>query len=263
MQDLLPPRGLILERILRDAGERVLPLCGNIATLHVKADDSLLTAADLESETIVLAALQHHWPDDAIRSEECGAVGAGNAYWVVDPIDGTSAFSEGLAHWGPTVARVVDGRVECGAMFLPRLGEYYYTESKKGWLNGRLLGPIRPEHSAKVVYLPSRFHRYLSLDYPGKGRCLGGTAAHLAGVARGAASAALVAPGWSLWDTAAGIGLIEAVGGVVVRYPEGSTLDPVAEEGATFLAGLPNLVEDFLRNQRVTIRSTGVSHAGS
>ena len=241
----------------------MLPLCGNIATLHIKADDSLLTAADLEAEAILVSALQEHWPADAIRSEECGAVGKGDAYWVVDPIDGTSAFSEGLAHWGPTVGRVQEGVLDCGAMFLPRLGEYYYTESGKGWLNGRLLPPIRKEHSAKVVYLPSRFHRYLSMDYPGKGRCLGGTAAHLAGVARGAASAALVAPGWSLWDTAAGIGLIEAVGGVVVRYPEGTKLDPVTEEGATFLAGLPELVEDFLRNQRVTIRTPGATHAGS
>ena len=263
MSDLLPPRGALLEKILREAGEKALPLCGNIATLHIKADDSLLTAADLESEAIIVSALQEYWPNDAIRSEECGAVGAGAAVWVVDPIDGTSAFSEGLAHWGPTVGRVALGRLECGAMFLPRLGEYYYTESKKGWLNGKLLPPLHPDRSAKVLYLPSRFHRYFQMDYPGKARCLGGTAAHLAGVARGAASAALVAPGWSLWDTAAGIGLIEAVGGVVVKYPEGTPLDPVREEGATFLAGLPDLVEDFVRNQRVTIRGPGASHAGS
>lgn len=259
----LPPRGLLLQQIFREVGDKVVSRCGNIATLHVKADDSLLTAADLEAEAIIVSAIQKHWPEDAIRSEECGAIGEGRSYWVVDPIDGTSAFSEGLAHWGPTVGRVVDGQLDCGALLLPRLQEYYYTESKKGWLNGILLPEIRKEHSAKVLYLPSRFHRYFQLEYSGKGRCLGGTAAHLAGVARGAASGALVAPGWSLWDTAAGIGLIEAVGGMVVRYPEGTKLDPVREEGAAFLAGLPELVEDFLRNNRVTIRASGVTHAGS
>lgn len=263
MSEPLPPRGLLLQKILQEAGEKVLPRCGNIPTLHIKADDSLLTAADLEAESIIVSALQKNFSEDAIRSEECGAIGSGDSYWVVDPIDGTSAFSEGLAHWGPTVGRVANGRLDCAALFLPLLGEFYYTEQKKAWLNGVLLPPIHRDRSAKVLYLPSRFHRYFQLDYPGKGRCLGGTAAHLAGVARGAASAALVAPGWSLWDTAAGIGLIEAVGGVVVRFPEGSPLDPVADEGTTFLAGLPDLVEDFLRNQRVTIRAAGASHAGS
>lgn len=261
--DSLPARGTHVEGILRLAGDRVLPLCGNATHLALKADNSIVTTSDLEAERIIIAGLNQHFPGEAIISEECGGKKGESLWWVVDPIDGTSAFSEGLAHWGPTVGRVLDGRVYCGGLYLPRLGESYYAEEGRAWLNGKLLPKISEERSAKVLYLPSRFHRYCSTSYRGKGRCLGGTAAHLAGVARGAAEGVIVAPGWALWDAAAGLALIEAVGGVAVRYPEGVPLDPVRDEGCTFLAGLPSLVDDFVRNQRVDVRTPGAANAGS
>ena len=261
--DSLPPQGILLLQILQEAGDRVLPRCGSAATMAIKADDSIVTASDLEAEVILLQGLRTHFPGEPIVSEECGGQRGGKVWWVVDPIDGTSSFSEGLAHWGPTVGRVVDGKIERGGLYLPRLKESYYAENGRAWLNGLPLPPLSAERSAKVLYLPSRFHRYCVLDYRGKGRCLGGTAAHLAGIARGAASGAIVAPGWSLWDTAAGLALIEAVGGVAVRYPEGVPLQPVEDEGCTFLAGLPELVEDFVKHQRVNVRLAGGSYAGS
>ena len=239
----------------------MLPLCGNTTPLHIKADDSLLTAGDLEAEGILVRGLQQHFPGEAIRSEECGNLGSGSTLWVVDPIDGTSAFTEGLAHWGPTVGRYVDGKLSCGALYLPRLNEFFYVDESGGWLNQKLLAPLSSRKLPQVIYLPSRFHRYCETSFKGKGRCLGGTAPHLANIARGAASGAFVAPGWSLWDTAAGLGLIEAVGGVAVRYPDGEPLDPVRDEGVAFLAGSPELVADFIQQQRVTIRSEGSLHA--
>jgi myo-inositol-1(or 4)-monophosphatase len=222
-----------------------------------------VTQADLEAERSLIDALQQHWPDEPIFSEERGKIGNFTndvARWVVDPIDGTSAFSEGLSHWGPTVARLAPGgQVMLGAIYLPRLQEFYFVEGGKAWLNDSQLPPLEHVRSARVAYLPSRFHRYGSLDYPGKGRCLGGTAAHLAGVARGGAEVAIVAPGWALWDTAAGIALIEAVGGLVARY-DGAPLDLVRDEGVAFIAGIPRVIADFLKNHRVAL--LGASNAG-
>jgi myo-inositol-1(or 4)-monophosphatase len=212
-----------------------------------KADATLVTDADLAAEAILVEGLRRLWPADAIVSEECGQVGqpGSGATWLVDPIDGTSAFTEDLAHWGPTIARVVQGRVALGATWLPRLRELYLVESRAGvcraWFGAEPL-PAPASDPPRVVYLPSRFHAHFGLRWRGKGRCLGGTAAHLALVARGAAAAAIVAPGWARWDTAVGLALIEAVGGAAALLEGGGPLDAVAHAGLAFVAGTPAAV---------------------
>ena len=249
-------RAQALQNILEAAAKPALPLCGRITPLALKSDDSPVTQADMDAERVILDALQKIWPGEAIHSEESGRIGTFSEeqpWWVVDPIDGTSAFAEGLAHWGPTVARILpSGKIDIGAIYLPRLGEFYLVENGRASLNGQPLPMLADTRVANVVYLPSRFHKYGRLNYRGKGRCLGGSAAHLAGVARGAAELAIIAPGWTLWDTAAGIGLIEAVGGRLVRY-DGAGFDPIRDEGAAFIAGKSETVEDFILHQRVAI----------
>lgn len=257
------PRARLIRDLLREAGARALPACGTMRPLHLKADDSPVTAADLAAEAVLLAGLRAHFPDDLLHSEEAGggrsddpAVG----WWVIDPIDGTSAFTEGLAHWGPTVARYQGGRLDFGAIWLPRLDELYEVEREVeqgrylARLNGQPLPPLSTLPTPSVIYLPSRFHRYGLLNSRCKARCLGGTAAHLAGVARGGSAAAIVAPGWSLWDVAAGIGLLEAVGGAALRF-DGEPLDPIRDEGVGFLAGFPEFVTMLLREGRLSFRS--------
>ncbi|MFN7144162.1 MAG: inositol monophosphatase family protein, partial [Myxococcota bacterium] len=190
--------------------------------------------------------------------------GSGGARWVVDPLDGTSAFTEGLAHWGPTIARIVarpgGERVELGGLWLPRLGEHYHYEEGRGWFNGAPLTPLRRDATPRVLYLPSGFHRHYRVDFVGKTRCLGGTAAHLALVARGSALAAIVAPGWSIWDTAVGISLIESVGGRALRIPDQSPLDTFRDTGVAFVAGEPGAVEELVSQGRVASLSIGERH---
>ncbi|MDP2315282.1 MAG: inositol monophosphatase family protein [Pseudomonadota bacterium] len=234
-----------------------------------KPDGSWLTDADLAAEAVLLDAIRHHWPEDTILSEERGLIpGRPDARWVVDPLDGTSAFTEGLAHWGPTVARLVtegvNERVDFGGLWLPRLQEHYHVEGGQGWFNGRALAPMDRNDIPRVLYLPSAFHRHFNVDFVGKARCLGGTAAHLALVARGSALAAIVAPGWSIWDTAAGLALIEAVGGRALRLPQQglgpAPLDPFRDTGAAFIAGEARAVAELASEGRVAPISTGAVH---
>lgn len=260
----LPPRGQTLRALLEAAGEASLRHFG-AGDPRAKADGTLLTDADLASEALLLEALRRDWPEDAILSEERGALpGSGDARWVVDPLDGTSAFTEGLAHWGPTLARLVptaDGeRVDLGALWLPRLREHFHVEDGRGWADGRPLPPLRAAETPRVLYVPSGFHRYHRVDFVGKARCLGGTAAHLALVARGSALAAIVAPGWSIWDTAVGLSLIEAVGGRALRIPDRRPLDPFRDTGAAFVAGEARAVEELASPGRVAPISTGAGH---
>ncbi len=250
-----PDRAERLHRVLRAAGEVAWAAWSPHLRPRIKADGTPVTDADLAAEGEILRGLGAAFPGDCFVTEESGGDPGLGAWWVVDPIDGTSSFVEGLAHWGPTVARVVrvEGRpvVDCGALWLPRLGEHYHVEAggpaPGAWFNGRPMVPFAARRGAHTAYLPSRFHTHFRLRYPGKARCIGGTAAHLMLTARGAAELVIVAPGWSTWDTAAGLALIAVLGGRSALLGSGEPVDPFAHEGQAFVAGTPEVVDQVLR----------------
>lgn len=242
---MLPRRYAPVREMVVRAGRAARDAWSRRMRVDHKHDGSVVTRADLEADHAIRAALAAAFPGDAVCSEELGGTIGPGPTWVVDPIDGTSSFVEGLAHWGPTLARVVPSpggwRVDCGAVYLPVLEELYYVDGG-AWLGEERIGPIDLVPPPRTIYLPSRFHRYAVLDSPCKGRNLGGTAAHLALVARGAAEAVIVAPGWQPWDTAAGLALIDAVGGVSLRLGGGGTPSVVDDAGVAFVAGFPEAV---------------------
>lgn len=252
----LPPRGRVLRGLLQAAGREALATFAPGGRVDRKGDGTPVTAADLAAERVLLDGIHRAWPEDGAYSEEGGKLGGtGGAEWTVDPIDGTSSFVEGLAYWGPTVARIVNEggrrRVECGAIYLPRVDEYYHAESGGAWFGDERLPPLADRRVPEVVYLPSDFHRLATLRFPGKARCIGGTAAHLALLARGASRGVIVGPGWQVWDAAAGLALIEAVGGRAVRLSDGAPLDLFADAGSPFAAGVPPFVDELTLGRSV------------
>ena len=57
----------------------------------------VVTRADKEGEAFLLAAIQGHFPDHSVLGEETGAhAGHSGWRWVIDPLDGTNNFSQGL-----------------------------------------------------------------------------------------------------------------------------------------------------------------------
>lgn len=246
-----PPEYEILRVALLAAGEEGLSRFRR-AHVEVKSDGTRVTDADKAAEAVLVEHLSRAFPGDLLVSEEGARVGAGPRKWVIDPIDGTHGFIEGLAYWGPTVGLVQTraGRLEllCGATWLPRLGEFWFAAAGAGaWRNGELLPPLSAAlpTSRAVFFLSSRFHRWHTLDFPGKARNLGGTAAHLALVASGSACAAYVPAGWNLWDVAAGFALLNETGGVV-KTLTGEPLDLLADAGLPALAGSESAVDALL-----------------
>lgn len=248
------PLDALLRPLMAQAGAVAMTHFSNRAGLrpatHTKADGSPVTEADRAAEAVLVRGLAAAWPTDSIVGEEGARQhGSGSARWVVDPIDGTASFVEGLCHWGPTVARLDAEGVVAGALWLPRCQDYFFVERGVGlFLNGAplpLLGPGRV-HRRAVMYIPSKLHRHMRLAWPGKARSLGSHAAHLFRVASGAAQAVLIGPGWSTWDAAAGCAAIEIAGGRVAQLPTGSRLDPVVHEGQPFVAGTESVVTHLL-----------------
>jgi histidinol-phosphatase len=121
------------------AGRRTLAhFDPGIAVSH-KGDDSPVTVADREAETLLRDALERAFPQHGIVGEEYGATRPGASHqWFVDPIDGTRSFVRGVPLYAVLVGLEIDGRVEVGVANFPALGETLAAASGQGTrLNGR------------------------------------------------------------------------------------------------------------------------------
>jgi myo-inositol-1(or 4)-monophosphatase len=235
------PLAVELHRILKLAGEAAL--ARSDGRVRVKSDGSRVSDADLAAQDVLVAGLREAFPADGIVSEEgVSERRDARAVWHVDPIDGTHAFLEGFAHWGPTVCRVVDGKLEAGAFWQPRLNELWFAARGAGaWRDGERLRPADVSVDPDTVLLvPSRAHRAPPFAWRGRTRGLGCTAAHLALVAAGGVGAAIV-PTWQLWDVGCGVLLVEEAGRTV-RHLSGAAFDPMGDVDAPFFAAAPGVV---------------------
>ncbi len=129
------PRDLAaLARLAEAAADRaraeVMPRFRAVA-VERKADGSPVTEADRAAERAVREALRAGDPDAAIVGEELGGEAGDGPTWVVDPIDGTIAFSRGIPLFATILARLEQGEPVLGVIDLPMLGERYV-----GWRGG-------------------------------------------------------------------------------------------------------------------------------
>jgi myo-inositol-1(or 4)-monophosphatase len=230
-----------LEAVLRGVGDVARSFHGRV-TAEYKDDGSPVTEADLAVQQALVEGLAIAFPEDGVLSEEGERrrPEEGGGTWFVDPIDGTGAFLQGLAHWGPTVCRVdASGRLDVGAYYEPLLDRMFSAGAGLGaWRNGVRL-PVAPTtelRSDDILFVPSRIHRRPGLPWSGKLRALGSTAAHLALLAAGGGRGAIVAR-WSMWDVGCGV-LMNREVGHLVRSPDGRPFEPaVSSEGLPFLVG--------------------------
>src|SRR5580692_5343128 len=70
---------------------------GTFEISHKENINDLVTQADKESEAVIIETIRKEFPDHFILSEEVGEVnGDPNWKWIVDPIDGTVNFANGI-----------------------------------------------------------------------------------------------------------------------------------------------------------------------
>ena len=219
----------------------------------MKADGTHVTHADLAAQERIAAGLQREFPGVPVIGEEGGLDQdpCAGARWYIDPIDGTSAYTEGLAHWGPTVGLVDGDQCVLSAFFMPVVSEFYFAKKGVGaYFNGsRLRLATTPSVTSRdVVYVPSRFHRAPPVAWRGKARSLGSTAAHMAIVARGGARAAIMGH-WAPWDVVNGLLLIEEAGGVITDL-SGRDMTPLR----VYASGPKRTSPSFIVGDRHSVR---------
>ncbi len=107
---------------------------------ELKADETPVTAADREAETLMRRRIAAEYPGHAVVGEEHGAEGAGNAShrWILDPIDGTRAFVRGVPLYGVLIGLEIEGVCEVGVAYFPALDEMVCAATGEGcYANGR------------------------------------------------------------------------------------------------------------------------------
>lgn len=116
---------LALAHRLADAAREVIrPLFRTGLGSERKADRTPVTEADRAAEEAMRRLIKAEFPRDAVHGEEFGATtGNSGRTWLLDPIDGTTAFMAGRPIFGTLIALVQEGWPVLGIIDQPILAE--------------------------------------------------------------------------------------------------------------------------------------------
>ncbi len=194
-----------------------------------KSGGDPVTEADEKVDELLRAALPE--PGDGWLSEET----VDNAerlesrrVWVVDPLDGTREFVEGIPEWCVSIGLVEDGVAVAGGIANLVMDQRVVGSLETGvTLNGApaAVRPVDRLAGAEVLASRSEVRRGewdQFRDGPIVVRPMGSVAYKMALVAAGLADATWTLTPKNEWDVAAGTALVIAAGGKVM-YPDGST----------------------------------------
>ena len=202
-----------LDALFKLVSERQLKDFGNISSSN-KSDGSLITSCDLWSDKTIVDALSIIAPNEGVLSEEGGKlVPNTNAYWIVDPLDGTTNFAAGIPYWSISVARFVDGTPQSSFLIIPTLNKKFVAIKGEGvWLNNKKIAVNKNDKKSECVSLCSRSIKILQKNpnslFPGKIRLLGVSSLNLTSVAMGQTFGAIESTP-KIWDIAAAWLLLE------------------------------------------------------
>jgi myo-inositol-1(or 4)-monophosphatase len=216
-----------------EAGARVLQhyFNGTFEVSHKENVNDLVTQADKESEAVILETIRAEFPDHYILSEEIGALPQDSNYkWIVDPIDGTVNFANGIPLCCVSIGLEKEGKMILGAVYNPIMGEFFVAERGLGaTLNDRKIrvsGREDVSRSCVVTGFPYTymdmangpiqvFERFIRRGVPL--RRLGSAAIDLCWVAAGRFDA-FYEHSLKPWDSAAGFLIVEEAGGKVTDF---------------------------------------------
>ncbi len=126
--------------LAREAGEHTLRWFGtDDLVVDRKGDGTPVTEADRATERLIRTRLAAAHPDDTvIGEEEVDHSGTSGRRWIVDPIDGTKAFTHGVPLYSTLLAVEDEHGPAIGVIALPALGEIVYAGRGCGcFRNGR------------------------------------------------------------------------------------------------------------------------------
>jgi myo-inositol-1(or 4)-monophosphatase len=225
----------------RRAGRLQMERYERLERIVHKSDHDVVTEVDELSERLIIDALHESYPGDAVLAEESGHVDAiapsgesridpaEQRVWIIDPLDGTVNYANGIPFFCVSIGLAVGGRPVLGVVYDPVRDELFSAQAGRGaWLDGAPVRQPQKERLADCV---------VSLSLPRRGwarretairrrirvsRVMGSAALALAYLGNGRFDAFVQAGGLSPWDICAA-GLIATEGGARLSTLDGST----------------------------------------
>ena len=109
---------------------------GEIEKLQVssKGPGDFVSSADKRTERIIIEELLKAQPDYGILSEEAGVINEKNKNnrWIIDPIDGTSNFLNGIPQFSISIGYEEENKLKTGIIYDPIKNELFFAESGNG-----------------------------------------------------------------------------------------------------------------------------------
>ncbi|HAL95925.1 MAG TPA: inositol monophosphatase [Chitinophagaceae bacterium] len=193
--------------------------------------NNLVTEADHASEKAILSVIKRDFPAHQILAEESGALSQNSEFkWVIDPIDGTVNFAQGIPLNCVSIGIEHKGDIVMAAVYNPHLNEFFFAEKGKGaTLNDKPIHVSQKSvtlHSCLVTGFPYTyinepngplevFERFVRKGVPV--RRLGSAAIDLCWVACGRFDG-FFEQKLEPWDSAAGFLIVEEAGGRVTDF---------------------------------------------
>jgi myo-inositol-1(or 4)-monophosphatase len=227
------------------AGELLVDRIERVERIDYKSAKDVVTEADHLSEALVIESIRAAHPADGIIAEESGehAAAAGHAptagvgrTWVIDPLDGTINYANGIPFFCVSLALVEAGRPVVGVIHDPvRRETFSASDDDPARLDGEVVAASDKERLSDFVVSmalsgPALIARARTVRKAIRvPRSMGSAALALAYVANGRFDAFIQQGGLSLWDVAAA-GLIAERGGATVTNLAGEPWFDLAQK---------------------------------
>ena len=217
--------------VAREAGALTLGYFRRFRELEIgiKGPADFVSEADKESELLIRRFLFERYPDWSFTGEEFAPVDQGSEHrWLVDPIDGTTNFINGM-HYTISIALRRGNETVCGALYNPVSDEMFTAIKGQGaFMNGE---PLRVSEQTEIGLLnvgtglatpglftyPGFYQRLDAIRAPiSSVRIVGSSANSCAYVALGRLTGYYEESG--LVDWAVGVLLVQEAGGIVTDW---------------------------------------------
>ena len=230
----------VMIKACRKASKTLIRDFGEIENLQVssKGPGDFVSSADKRTEKILIEELQKAHPEYGIITEETGIINKSNTKnrWIIDPIDGTINFLNGVPQFAISVGYEEDNEIKCGVIFNPIMNEMFCAEKGNGaYLNNsriRVSNKKKIKDSLLVTGGPKQaskikdkiFSEYINVSKNVSDvRKFGSAALDMAYVACGRFDGY-----WqrelNYWDIAAGIVILKEAGGFIDFFEEDTKL---------------------------------------
>ena len=253
------PQINIITKACLKASRSLIRDFGEIENLQVstKGPGDFVSSADKRTEKIIIEELQKAHSDYGIITEESGNINTSNKNnrWIIDPIDGTTNFLNGIPQFAISIGYEEESEIKCGVIFDPIKNEMFCAEkgngaylnnsrirvSNKKRLKDALLVTGGPRQSSKIKKeIFSEFIK-VSDSILSPVRKFGSAALDMAYVACGRFDGY-----WqrelSYWDVAAGVIILKEAGGFV-NFFEKDNKDPLKRN---ILASNSNIHDELM-----------------